>query len=173
MKIDRVGVAIVIASVALFLSVLTFIVPGPPGPPGPLGVPGIVGLRGPQGPIGPPGPQGVQGFQGLSGERGEKGDRGDLDLGDTVLASMSSLDSVAYLGEEVTIIGVAFFYDPEIWLYDSHGLWFKLGKAHRDHGWFLLETVIPKKANTGVGKVAARGPNDVAIYVTFPILIRD
>ncbi len=197
MKIDRVGIIALIATSALLLSIVSFFVLGEQGlqgVSGDIGLQGAAGVTGPQGlqgvqgisgPIGSPGPRGERGEKGEKGEvgekgeigeRGKKGDSGTLQMtGNLLLATLSSLDNVAYVDEYITIIGAAFFHDPEIWLFDSNGEWYFLDQAVRNpsNNTFELRIRVPEDASVGVGEIAAKTPDGSATYVTFPILIED
>lgn len=188
MNIDRTGLVTIIAVVALLLGVMTYVVPGKQGLQGPQGVSGepgprgVAGVSGPMGPQGVPGVQGVlgpmgpQGATGTQGLQGEKGDSGTLHItGDHILATMSSPDVVAFLDDKITVIGAAFFHDPEIWLFDSDGDWFELGTATRNHAnnTFQLRVKIPSAASIGVGEICAKKPDGKGTYITFPIMIED
>ena len=146
MRLERADVAILIAAVSMILAIIGLIISGPPGlqgVSGEPGAPGLLGAQGPQGAQGLEGSHGLRGEVGSGGPRGEKGDRGrdgvDGDDGErgepgvvvgvpSVLAVMWSPNAIVDAGDEITIIGTAFFHDPEIWLYDSDGEWFRLGK---------------------------------------------
>lgn len=191
MRLERADVAILIAAVSMILAIIGLIISGPPGlqgVSGEPGAPGLLGAQGPQGAQGLEGSHGLRGEVGSGGPRGEKGDRGrdgvDGDDGErgepgvvvgvpSVLAVMWSPNAIVDAGDEITIIGTAFFHDPEIWLYDSDGEWFRLGQASRDrdNNTFEFEVDIPSSANRGVGEISARAPGGGSTYVTFPILI--
>ena len=181
MNIDRIGIVTLVAVVAILLSVVSYVLPGRPGIQG---VPGEIGLSGVQGSAGPPGPQGDQGTSGPKGDvgpqgvQGEKGDSGST-IRETilptafVLAGLSSPNSATWRGGSITIIGTAFFHDPEIWLYDSSGKWFMLGQALRNpnNNTFSFEGLVPNDVRIGVCEIAAKAPDGRTTYVTFPVLV--
>lgn len=198
--ISRETVMTFVAVVALLLAVAALILPGPQGPSGPQGVQGESGLAGPQGlsgVAGPAGPQGVQGEQGVQGvagpagpqglqgprgpqgEQGEKGEKGDIGESGVLvgvpseLATLSLSDTDIYRGEVLVVTGAAIFFDPEVWLYDTIGAWYKLGAVARNpaNNSFSLEVVIPAGVHYGACEVSIRPAGGSTVAVV-PLIVR-
>jgi len=163
----------VIAVVAVMVSVAAICLPGAAGEqgiPGQQGIQGPVGSQGLPGVLGLQGIQGIQGEIGLAGEPGLQGEKGDTGHSYATIASVYAPANTVARGAVFILYGSGFDSNPSIQLVDSNGIWFDLGEYPLySFGIFKADLTIPAGSSVGVGcLVVFQGGNPVE---SFPLVI--